>query len=126
MTSKESPFSIRDRIKSFKHAFAGFKILLKEEHNARIHLTAAILVLLAGFYFEISPTEWIALTLCICGVITTEIINSAIENLADTITTEYHPLIKKAKDLGAAAVLLTSISSIIIGGIIFVPKIINW
>ena len=126
MTPKKSPFSVKDRIMSFQHAFAGFKTLVKDEHNARVHLVVTSVVLFASLYFEISTTEWIVLILCVSSVITTEIINSAIENLADNISTDFHPLIKKAKDLGAAAVLLTSFSSLIIGGIIFVPKMINW
>ncbi len=125
MDDKKPTFSIKNRLKSFKHAFNGFGILLREEHNARVHLAIASLVIIGAYYFNVSTTEWIVLILCMSSVITIEIINSAIENLADLVSEDFHPLIKKAKDLGAAAVLLTSFSAAIIGGIIFVSKIIE-
>ena len=101
------------------------KILIKEEHNARIHLFATIIVLLAGFVFRISTNEWIAIILSIGFVISLEIINSAIENIADFISPEKNEKIKKIKDLSAAGVLISAITSFVIGLIIFVPKILK-
>lgn len=82
---KNQKFSLQDRIKSFTYAFNGFKILLIEEHNARIHVVAAIVTVIAGFYFDISTVEWMIILLCIGAVIALEIVNSAIENLADLV-----------------------------------------
>jgi diacylglycerol kinase len=120
---KQKNFSTRKRIQSFKHAFNGLRILLCEESNARIHFCIAICVLAAGFVFKISTTEWIIVVFCIGFVFALELLNSAIENMADFVSKEYHDLIKKTKDLSAGAVFIGSIVSAIIGLIIFVPKI---
>ncbi|UIR57563.1 diacylglycerol kinase family protein [Sphingobacterium sp. SRCM116780] len=120
---KNQKFSIQDRIKSFTYALNGFKILFKEEHNARIHFIATIIVIIAGFFFHISTTEWLIVILCIGAVFSLEIINSAIENLADLVCQTPNEFIKKAKDLAAAAVLIAAIVSIIIAMLIFIPKI---
>lgn len=120
---KDTRFSFRKRIDSFIYAFNGLRILFKEEHNARIHLVVALFVVGMGFFCDISAMEWIALCFAIGLVIAMEIMNSAIENLSDFASQEHNLLIKKAKDLGAAAVLVCAVVSIIVGLIIFVPKI---
>jgi diacylglycerol kinase len=122
--TKESRFSVKARLKSFAYAFSGLKILLREEHNSRIHLIAAILAIIAGFLFEINKSEWVEIIFAIGFVFVTEIINSSIENLADIINPEKNDRIKKIKDLSAAAVLVASIVAAFIGFIIFLPKII--
>jgi diacylglycerol kinase len=118
-------FSLRKRAKSFTHAFNGFKILLKDEHNAWIHLIITLFVIVFGFLFHISKWEWIAIIACIGMVFAFELINSAMENMADFVSPQKHELIRKAKDLSAAAVLITAITSFVIGLIIFIPKIIS-
>jgi diacylglycerol kinase len=120
---KTQRFSITKRIKSFGFAFNGLKILILEEHNSRVHLIAAILVIIAGFYFQISILEWLAIILSIGFVITLEIINSAIENISDFISPEKHNSIKKIKDLSAAGVLISALTALVIGLIIFIPKV---
>lgn len=117
-------FSVRSRLKSFTYAFNGFKILLANEHNSWIHGVATVLAILGGFFFRISTIEWIAIILCICLVFAFELINSSVEYLANFVSPEYQPLIKKVKDLAAAAVLSVAIGSLTIGLIIFIPKII--
>lgn len=116
-------FSINKRLKSFSFAFNGLKILFKEEHNSRIHFTVTLFVLIAGWIFSISMFDWIAIVLSIGIVISTELINSAIENLSDFVSPERNVLIKKVKDLAAASVLISAISSVVIGLIVFIPKI---
>jgi len=116
-------FSLRKRIASFRYAFNGLKILMREEHNARIHLFAACCVLIAGAVFKISTSEWIAVVLCIGSVFALELVNSAIENIANFISPERNKTIKKVKDLAAGAVLVAAIASAIIGLIIFLPKV---
>jgi diacylglycerol kinase len=123
---KNQKFSISRRLKSFRYAFNGLKILLKEEHNARIHLMAAIVVVIAGVFFETSTSEWIAIIFAIGFVISAEIINSSIENIADFISPEKHEKIKKIKDLAAAGVLISAVTALIIGMIIFLPKILEF
>ncbi len=117
-------FSLRKRIKSFAYAFAGLRLVFRQEHNAWIHATAAICVVVAGFLFRISSLEWIAVVICIAMVISAEIINSSLERMADFVQPEMDNRIKEIKDLGAAAVLVCAIASAIVGIVIFLPKII--
>jgi diacylglycerol kinase len=120
---QQQKFSIKKRLKSFKYAFKGLQIVVKEEHNARIHVFAALCAIILGFFLKISQTEWIAVIFCISLVVSMEIINSAIENIADFVSPEKHEKIRKIKDLSAAAVLVCAASSLIIALIIFIPKI---
>lgn len=108
--------------KSFLFAFKGFKWAL-EERNFRIHLFISFIVILAGFAFTISPLEWIAVLCCMTAVITLEIINTSIEKTIDLLHPERHPEAGKIKDLSAASVLLAAMLSVIIGSIIFLPKL---
>lgn len=115
--------SFRNRAKSIVCAINGLKILLKEEHNSRIHTAIAIVVITAGFLLKISNTEWLIICILIALVLSLEIINSAIENLCDHVTPQLNDTIKKIKDLAAAAVLVASAISVICGAIIFLPKL---
>ncbi len=117
-------FSWRKRVLSFKYAFSGIVSLVRYEHNARIHLCATICVVVLGAVFSISPYEWMAIALCVGGVWALEAVNSAVEALADHVSPQFAPLIAKAKDYGAAAVLLFVFAAIIVGCIVFIPKII--
>lgn len=112
-----------ERIRSFKYAFSGLKTLLVEEHNARIHLAAAIVVIVAACLLQISRLEWMAILFCIALVFCAEAFNSAIENLADFVAPQKHLQIKKIKDLSAAAVLIAALVASIIGLLVFVPKL---
>ncbi len=119
---KSQHFSISKRLKSFTYAFNGFKILFKEEHNARIHTAIGILVLILSVYFGLNINEWMAILFSIGLVFSAEIFNSAIENLCDFVSPQWNDKIKKVKDLSAAAVLLSAIIAVAIGIIIFIPK----
>lgn len=122
---KNNKFSIKKRALSFKYAFNGIRLLLLEEHNSRIHAVAAIVAIGAGIIFKILILEWIALSFAIGFVFVVEIINSSIENTADLISLEKSDKIKRIKDLSAAAVLISSLSALVIGGLIFIPKIVS-
>ena len=117
---------LKHRFNSFKFAIAGLFQLFRSEANAKIHLSLAILAILAGLYFSISPIEWCIVVLCIVLVISAEAFNTAIEALTDLVSPDYHDLAKTTKDVAAAAVLLIAIGAAIAGGIIFIPKIINF
>ena len=110
-------------LKSFVYAFNGLRLLLKEEQNARIHFVASVIVILAGFYFRLNAYEWMAIIFSIGLVITVEIINTAIENIADFISPGKNENIKTIKDLSAAAVLISAIIAVSIGLIVFLPKL---
>lgn len=117
------PSFFRQRMNSFRYAFNGLKILLKNEHNARIHLFIGIAIVLLGIFLKVSSIEWMIFVFLIGIVFMAEIFNTIIEYLIDYISPTYRNQIKKIKDLGAAAVFVIAISAIILGLIIFLPKI---
>ena len=120
---KDEKFSIKKRIKSFSYAFAGLKVLFREEHNSWIHAVAAVMAIVAGFLFRISYMEWIAVLIVIGMVISAEILNSSLERTADFVKAERDDRKRDIKDLGAAAVLVCAIVAVLVGLIIFLPKI---
>lgn len=111
------------RGRSFVYAWQGIKSLFGREPNAQIHLTVAILVIAAGFLFNIDRWEWCAVLLCIGSVFMAEGFNTAIEKLCDKVSPDIHPLIKLTKDIAAGAVLLLVIASVAVGLIVFLPYI---
>jgi undecaprenol kinase len=108
---------------SFVNAFHGLVDCILHEKNFRIQYFIAILVLIAGIFFNLNQYEWIIIFLCFAVVLGFEIINSAIEKLCDLVCSDFNLTIKKVKDMAASAVLLSAIISFIIGCIIFLPKI---
>ncbi len=122
---KVSKFSWKKRGKAFVYAWQGMKALVRYEHNARIHLVAALAAVIAGFVLCISAIEWCVMVVCIASVIAAEALNSAVEALADKVSPGHDPLIGRAKDLGATAVTLLALASLTVGLIIFVPKVVT-
>jgi diacylglycerol kinase (ATP) len=118
-------FSIADRLKSFSYAFKGIALLIKTQHNFRIHLFAGIVVIAAGIILGLSILEWIVIVLTIGLVMAAEIINSVIEELVDLISPEHSEKAGIIKDMAAGAVLITAIAAAIVGGIVFIPKILD-
>lgn len=114
---------ITNRIKSFGPAWKGFFWLFKNEGNAQFHLIATLVVVIAGFYFKVTITEWILLCLAIGIVITAEAFNTAIEKTIDLLHPEKHEKAGLVKDLAAASVLISSILAIIIGLLVFFSKL---
>lgn len=116
-------FSFIDRIRSFMYAFKGLNLFFKTQHNAWLHLVAFALVVLLGCYFKLTSGEWIAILFAAGFVFTAEIINTSIEFLTDHVSPAHHEQAGKVKDLAAAAVLIASITALLIGALIFIPKI---
>jgi len=114
---------ITSRIKGISYAFKGAKMLIKNEASIKVQVFIALIVTIAGFYFKISSTEWMIQVLTIAVVLSAEGLNSAIEEIADFIHPEQHPKIGYLKDVAAGAVFFTAIASLIIAGIIYIPKI---
>jgi diacylglycerol kinase len=110
---------MRSFLQGFRFAWNGLRQAFVEERNLRIQLVVAVVVSVAGFYFHISAAEWCILLLCIGIVLGFELLNSALENLVDLVKPERHPLAGKVKDIGAAAVLIVSLASLVVGVIIF-------
>jgi len=109
--------------KSFKYAFNGLFDLVKTQSNARIHLFITTVVLVAGVYFKLSAVEWSIIVLTIALVFAAEAFNTALEYLTNLVSPNYHPLAGKTKDVAAAGVLICAIAAVLIGIIIFLPKI---
>lgn len=123
MTKQKDSF-IQGRMKGAKYACKGALILLSTEASIQVQFTIAILLTIAGFYFEISSTEWMFQILSIGLIISIEGLNTAIEEIADFIHPEFHNKIGLIKDIAAGAVFLSAIASTFVGLIIYIPKII--
>ena len=117
------PFQFSGRIRSFKYAFVGIWTMLRSQQNAWIHTCVTICVVVAGLLFSVSTAEWCWLILSIISVWSAEALNTAFEFLADVASPEFHPLVKRAKDVAAGAVLISAIGAVAIGLIIFGPYI---
>ena len=114
---------LRNRIKSVGFALRGALVLIKTERSIKIQVFIALMVTAAGFYYEISTTEWILQTLAIALVLGIEGLNTAVEKIADYIQPRYDQKIGFIKDVAAGAVMLVAIGAAIIGLIIYIPKV---
>lgn len=108
---------------SIATALMGFSSALRSEQNLRFHFAIAAVVIATGFTLGLAAWEWVAVVLCIGLVISAECMNTALERLADRVSLDIHPLIKQAKDCASAAVLTLAITTAVVGGIVFVPKL---
>ena len=117
---------LRRRLLSFKYAFQGVAYLFVSQPHARFHGLATIIVVILGFWLQVDRTEWSLLTLSIGGVLMAEAFNTALEELTNLVSPEYHLLAGRTKDVAAGAVLLFSMAALIIGGLIFLPKLLHW
>lgn len=121
-------FGLGRLIKSFRAAATGLGQTLRTEQNMRLHFLAMILVVIAGWWLQISSMEWLIICLCIGGVMSVELLNTALEYLADvtrdTLGLDYEAT-KYPRDMAAAGVLIMSIVSVIVGIGIFLPRLIT-
>ena len=108
----------------FLNAFRGFYVVSKTTRHLFIHVVSALVVIVFGFYFNVSSLEWMFLVFAIGFVFVAEILNTAIEIDMDLTSPEYHPFARDTKDVAAAAVLVSVFVAIVIGLIVFLPKII--
>jgi len=116
-------FSIVARIKSATHAWRGLNIVFKTTHNAWLQIFFAVLAIYLGYVLNISQYEWLALIFAIGIVIITETINTAFEIDINLTSPQYHPYARDTKDIAAGSVLLAVFLSLVVGSIIFLPKI---
>lgn len=117
-------FSVAARMKSIGYALAGIATMLRTQHNAWLHLAATLAVILAALGLGVSAGEWMALILAIVIVWSAEALNTAFERLCDVAHPDFHPLVKQAKDVAAAAVLIAATGAIAVGLIIFGPRLV--
>ncbi|ALW87234.1 diacylglycerol kinase [Hymenobacter sedentarius] len=113
----------RRRVASFGHAFRGVWAALRSEVHLQFHALATVVVIGLGFYYALTRLEWALVTLAIAGVWAAELVNTAIEALTDLTSPDYHPLAGKAKDVAAGAVLIAALGAVIVGSLVFGPKI---
>jgi len=123
MDNSHDTFSFSGRIRSGTHAIYGIIEMLKSQHNAWVHALATLCVVIAGAVFGVSITEWCLLVLVITTVWVAEGLNTAFEFLCDVASPEFHPLVKKSKDVAAGAVLLSATGAVVVGLIIFIPYV---
>jgi diacylglycerol kinase len=114
---------LSSRIAAFRYAFHGWSYVLRTQRNAWIHSVAAAAVLILGLWLALPARDWAVLILTIALVFTAEFVNSSIEAVVDLASPETHPLAKIGKDVGAAAVLVAAIASVLIGLLILGPPL---
>ena len=110
-------------VKSFGYAFSGLGYAFKSQFNFKIHVLMLILVGIAGCWLKLSAKEWLWITVAAGIVLIAELLNTAIEVLVDLVSPAIHPKAKIIKDVSAAAVLVAAVTALLIGLLIFVPKI---
>lgn len=122
---RKSQKGLKKFFNSFTYPVKGLFYAYRNEQNLAVDVGIALLVIIVGVFFNINKYEWAILILTIGLVVSCELINTAIEAVVDLVTEEYHPLAKVAKDTSAAAVFIFAIIAVIVGMIIFVPKVIS-
>jgi len=121
-----SPERSRSRPESFRHAFAGLAHVLRSQRNAWIHAAATAAVFLVSLLLALRPAELAMVVFAVGLVWIAELLNTAIEVLVDLVSPGFHPLAKVAKDVGAAAVLVSALSAAAVGLLILGPPLITW
>ncbi|HTW97017.1 MAG TPA: diacylglycerol kinase family protein [Candidatus Methylomirabilis sp.] len=111
--------------KSFTYAFRGLVKTFREEQNLQVQSVVAIIIIVLGLIFKITATEWMLLLIVIALVMMTELVNSAVERIADALKPRIHEYIKEMKDIMAAAVMFSALLAVVIGLIIFIPHIVG-
>lgn len=121
-----STFKKQSQIQSFRMAFQGLIVLLKNERNFRLHLIFALIALGVSAFFSISTAEWLLVLLLIGMVLSAEAVNTCIEYICDIVSPEYNPLVKKIKDIAAGVVMLNAFIAVVVGCVIFIPYLIRF
>lgn len=117
------PSFLTSRAKSFRYAFSGWWYVIRTQRNAWIHAVISIATILASFWLKISSKDWAIIVIVIAMVWASEFINTALEAVVDLASPEQHELAKVGKDVGAAAVLIAAICSVIVGLLILGPPL---
>ncbi|HTK03737.1 MAG TPA: diacylglycerol kinase family protein [Alphaproteobacteria bacterium] len=112
-------------MKSFKFAFEGLKTEFKKGRNFRIQIACGFLVIILGLILKLETFEWLSLILIITLVLILELVNTSLEAIVDLVSPEIHPKAKIAKDVAAGAVLVAAVASVVIGAVIFLPKLLS-
>jgi diacylglycerol kinase (ATP) len=121
----KNKFSFAARIRSFGYAVKGLGYFFRTQPNAWIQLCAAFIAVALGFYFELKRGEWLWIIFSIGFVFVAEMFNTAVETLSDAVSPGFHEKIGRVKDVAAAGVLIASLTALVIGMVIFLPKLMN-
>ncbi len=113
------------RLQSVRHALSGVWLVLRTQPNAWIHAAATVVVVGMGFGFQVTAFEWACLILATMAVWAAEAINTALELLGDALSPDFHPLVGKAKDVAAGAVLMSAVGAAVVGLLIFGPYVLG-
>ena len=113
----------RSRRRSFSHAFHGWWYVIRTQRNAWIHIVISLAVIVLAFWLRLSLRDWAVLVVTMALVWTAEFINTALEAVVDLASPDHHPLAKVGKDVGAAAVLIAALTSILVGLLILGPPL---
>lgn len=116
----------RNLRESFSNAYAGIRDTIREERNARVHFGAVILLLLVGVLLRIDPLRWALLALACGSVLTTELLNTAVERTVDMITREHSEAARRVKDLAAGAVLMSAVFAALCGFAVLLDPFLVW
>ncbi|MFL5734159.1 MAG: diacylglycerol kinase family protein [Chloroflexia bacterium] len=119
------PHPANTLLASFGYAFTGLAYCFRTQRNFRIHVAIGTAATLAGLLLRLSWVEWAVLAVTMALVLSAEMVNTMIESLVDLVTAEYHPLAKVAKDVAAGVVLLTAIGAVVVGLLIFGPRLVG-
>jgi diacylglycerol kinase len=120
-----TPFSLMRRVRSFRFAWRGLVSVARSQHNAWIHACATVVTVAAGLWFGVERTEWALLVVAVAAVWTAEAFNTAIETLGDAVSPEHNPLVAVAKDAAAGAVLIAAGGAVVIGALVFGPRVLR-
>jgi diacylglycerol kinase (ATP) len=118
-------FSVAMRARSFRYAGRGVVALLRSQHNAWIHAAASLAVVGLGLAVGLSRLDWCLVVLAMMVVWSAEAVNTAFEALCDVASPEFHPLVERAKDIAAGAVLLAAAGAVVVGVLVFGPHLLR-
>lgn len=123
--TERPPFQVSARVRSFRYALRGIAVVLHSQHNAWIHAAATLLVVAAGLAIGLDRLEWCAVVLAIVAVWVAEALNTAFEALCDVASPSLHPMVERAKDVAAGAVLIAAIGAVVIGLLVCLPHVLG-
>lgn len=126
MSEDGDRFDVSARLRSVRYALRGIGVMLRTQHNAWVHAVATVAAVGAGLVLGIGRLEWLAVVLAIMAVWTAEALNTAFESLCDVASPEFHPMVERAKDVAAGAVLVAATGSVVIGLLVFGPRLLAW
>lgn len=126
IATTKGELALLPRLRSFTYAARGIRAVVVSQPNAWIHAAASCVVVAAGLALGVGRFEWLALVFALVSVWTAEALNTAFEALCDVASPEFHPLVARAKDVAAGAVLICAVGAVVTAGLVFVPHLARW